>query len=380
MNFYILFAIAIGILVVIFLWTTNPSRVLKNSYEGVVGYNYNENAKKVIEAGKRISNPSNIEKFRIGNVKHYNAGDVEGAMEEYTGAIHNMRDHPLEVENLFILDRISGDYAILPPNNIPEIIPRTRDHVTQSLIRESIIDKSKPKKEAKVAAIDRKEQWTIDVQNVHDTQINKKLREHFVRIKEYNTTEYGELTHAAVEGVIDSIKKYIRKNSNGDDRRTEGNRNTNAMNIVNGAARGLSVMGVGTEQEVIVELWRRINSKDNDSNVDELKKSFVESMDNCVQGGNVVCTQGRVTNMVQSLAHMDKDEELGLMRTTEAIRNAVYKDASSILNRNLETLSKADLDSYNQDKTNKRIKSTEAKARKEIAEMVTTTEGLAKSL
>ena len=47
----------------------------------------------------------------------------------------------------------------------------------------------------KINTYRQKENWTIDTQNVHDTKINKSLREHFNKIKNYNQKEFGNLNH-----------------------------------------------------------------------------------------------------------------------------------------------------------------------------------------
>ena len=46
-------------------------------------------------------------------------------------------------------------------------------------------------------------------------------------------------------------------------------------------------MNVGTEQEVLVEIWRRINSVSNKSNVNSLKTSYLESLNSCVENDNL---------------------------------------------------------------------------------------------
>lgn len=373
------FRIYIGIIILFVILLTcfwlvnkfnNLSKLFCTSYNNISGYINDKNAQDVITIGKKIKNPTNLEQYRIGNVTLNNIQDITTAGKEYMITITSIVNNPLEHENLFILDKIQEDFDrfghYLTPYNIRRIVPQTRNHVTNNIINSTNSQYyNKSKQTQKVETYKEKENWTADIQNVHDTQINKKLREHFNKIKRYNTEEYGNLTHKQVNTTMTNMEHYIN------------NKNLpNASKVLNQSKCGLSVVNVGTEHEVLIELWRRINSKSNINNVDQLKKSFAESLNDCMENGNLVCTQGRVTRMIQCLSHMDSDKELGLMQTTEAIRNSVYKNAGNILNNNIENLSKEDKDIYNNSGSNASIKKVENQTREEITQMVNNTEGL----
>ena len=98
--------------------------------------------------------------------------------------------------------------------------------------------------------------------------------------------------------------------------------------------------------------------------------SLYESMNDCVENGSLVCTQGRVTRMLQSMAHMDNDPTIGVMKSTESIRNDAYKNAASILNRNIETLSEKNQELYNSGKCNNTIQNMEIISKQEITKMI----------
>ena len=366
----VIVVIVIGLL----LWYVNygnPSNNLVNSYLKVSGYTNDKNAQDVIKAGKKIKNPSNLENFRIGNVNLNNIHDTIEAGENYMKTLTGILDNPLEHENLFILDKIQEDYDRFGQNltsyNINNIVPQTRNYVTDNIINAvGSTSHNQPKQTQKINTYRQKENWTIDTQNVHDTKINKSLREHFNKIKNYNQKEFGNLNHENVNETLQNIRNYI-ENSNNENA-------SNAYKVLDNSKNGLSVMNVGTEQEVLVEIWRRINSVSNKSNVNSLKTSYLESLNSCVENDNLVCTQGRVTRMVQCLSHMDSDNKLGLMQTIEALRNSVYENASKILKSNLKNLNKENLNTYNDGGHNDEIKKIEDQAREEIAQMVRNTD------
>lgn len=353
------------------------SRVLKSSYESIIGYNNDDNAQSVIHAGRKISNPTSLEQYRMGDILLNNLNQPHIAGDEYLHALNNIYENPQEEYNLFVLDHIEGDYERfgqqLTPYNLNAQFPQLRAHVIHHINNEvDVADRvdismsNKNKDERKQAIFKNKNNWVYEAHSVHDSAVNKKLREHFDKIKDYNAQEYGPLTDESATKALSELTTYIQSQPD----------NNAALDVINISQQGLRVVNLGTEHEVLVEVWRRINSTSNAARQDELRESLKTFMDICKQDGNLVCTGGRVTYLIQSLTHNDVDENLGNMETEQSIRNRIYGDASKILNKHIETLTDKDKEIYNKSESNDKIVQMESDAKKDITSMVTNTEDI----
>ena len=347
-------------------WFHDNAYNAEKYHEGISGYLNDENARNMILETKKIDDPKSIEKFRMGEVLLNNIHDIPETRNEYVDTLNTILDRPLDDHNLFILDRIETDYLTNPGlvtydnatgDNVLNYIPGIRTHVTSNRIKNP-----RNTKEQKVEALENKQEWTRDMQSVHDSSISQSMRDSFHNIKKYNTAEYGPLSHSAVDLAMKNIQETF--NILSEQSRKE------YLKVLQISSNGLKVHDVGTELEVIVEIWRRINSIDNKQNKHAMQQSLYESMNDCVENGAVVCTQGRVTRMLQSMAHMDNDHTIGAMKSTESIRNEAYKDAASILNRNINTLSEKNQKLYNSNKLNDTIVAMETVSKQEITKMI----------
>jgi len=376
----------------------DPSKKAEHFYGSTSGHTNDSAAQNVIRETKKIKNPTPLEKFRAGEVLLNNIGDIPGSQDEYIDALKLIGDNPADEPNLFILDRIEADYInndylaedAEMQHHIINQIPRIRDHVTHTRIAsdtETLLDAVtlKTKTRRKVDTLDKKQTWTHDTQSVHDSHVAQSIRDSFHTIKQHNTNEFGPLTHDVVNRAVrdirttfDSLSDHIHQEKTGGKKRSKstGKIRTGYDRVLKMATEGFKVYDVGTEQEVITEIWRRISSSDNTQNKESLQQALYESMDDCIENGNLVCTQGRVAQMLQSMSHLDVDKNVGSMNTTEALRNDVYKNASDILNNNIKSLSGENTVLYNSGKHNDKINTMEDTSREEITEMVQNTEGL----
>lgn len=352
-------------------WFYDPSTKAENYHKGISGYSNDENARNMILETKKIDIPESIEKFRMGEVLLNNIHDIPETRNEYVDTLNTIVNRPLEGHNLFILDRIETDYLTNPGlitydnaigDNVLNYIPEIRNHVTSNRITNH---PPRNTKERKVEALADKQEWTRDMQSVHDSSISQSMRDSFHNIKNYNAAEYGPLSHSAVDRSMKNLKETFNTLSGGNTQSGGGYRK-----VLQTSSAGLKVHDVGTESEVIVEIWRRINSADNAQNKNDMQQSLYESMNDCVENGSLVCTQGRVTRMLQSMAHMDNDSTIGVMKSTESIRNEAYKNAASILNRNIEVLSEKNQKLYNSNKRNNTITTMETVSKQEITKMI----------
>jgi len=343
----------------------NPSKNAEYFYKKTSGHTNNAAAHKALSEAKKIKNPTALEKFRVGEILLNNIGDIPGTQREYHYTLNLIAQNPLDNPNLFILDRIEADYInnthLNTEDNTLYTIPYIRDHVTNTIIRYTIPEK-------KVETLNNKQTWTHDTQSVHDSHVSQSMRDNFRTIKLYNQNEYGLPDNNIIDNTLSDLRKTFIKFDDQSDKPCKG-----YEQVLNMAKEGFKVINVGTEPEIITEIWRRINSIDNTDNKNSLQHALYESMNDCVENGSLICTQGRITQMLQSMAHLDVDKKIGSMNTTEVLRNDIYKNASDILKTNVETLTQEDQTLYNKGKTNDKIGIMENGSRKKIAEMINAT-------
>ncbi len=372
----------IGIIIFIFILLclifvrNKNSRVLDTSYKKIIGHNSDENSLKVVNASRKIKNPKPLEQYRLGDVLLNNLNQFILAEEAYSNALDNIFNNPLDPEDLFVIDRIEGDYyrtGQLVICNLSERLPYVRNYVTQHIInndnkndRKEVILSNKNKTERKNAVYHNKNKWQYDAQSVHDPGITNKMKENFDKIKQYNSDEYGSLTTQTANDAINELTTYVI---------SKPDHNT-ALGVIDISKRGLTVTNVGTEHEVLVELWRRINSNSNKNNIDELKESLFTFMNICEEQGSLVCPGGRVAFLIQSLSHYDADKNLGNMETVQAIRNRIYGQSSKILNDHILSLDNEDKEKYDNNESNVTIKKMEDAAKTDIKKMIVGTKDI----
>jgi hypothetical protein len=181
-----------------------------------------------------------------------------------------------------------------------------------------------------------------DPQNVHDTNVIGVNKNKFDTILRRN----ANITH---RGSRDEIISAINASSMSDIKKQ------NAMTILNSmsASNNITSLGDVSEEKVVLEVWKRINSPDNQERRSDLINSLCESlasgMEKNYDGDYAkVCTIGKVSRVLDSLTLMDSSPEISEpVKTTEMIRNEIFGKAHHILQENLKNAPKAVSDAYN---------------------------------
>lgn len=177
-----------------------------------------------------------------------------------------------------------------------------------------------------------------DPQNVHDTGLNNDLKTKFAKIQ--NSNQIDELMAGAgnyQKPTLDNIE-YELKNS-----ALDKNKKQHIQMIIDLAKNKNIISSLNTtDDNVLIEVWRRINSAENINNRDELKKSLWDSMASAVEKNysdeyNAVCTVGRVCRILDSLTLLDASPQIAAApKTTEILRNEIFEKSGVILQNRIK--------------------------------------------
>jgi hypothetical protein len=178
-----------------------------------------------------------------------------------------------------------------------------------------------------------------DPQNVHDTELTHDIRVKFNLIIDKNNTDLQEIgSNNYNQPTIKDIQVELNRSNLAEIERE------NATKILNIMAQRSSISSLNTtEDKVILEIWKRINSPDNLVNRDELKNSLWQSLASGMEKNyrdeyTSVCTTGRCSRAIDSLTLMDNDTELAKpLQTVETLRNEILSKSYIILQDALKT-------------------------------------------
>jgi hypothetical protein len=101
--------------------------------------------------------------------------------------------------------------------------------------------------------------------------------------------------------------------------------------VINNLAHNYPTCGV-KEQDIITAIWRRAHDLENVERSDEIKNSLGDAMLDCVEGSGLVCMAGRTSKYWQALARLDKNEDIGVLKTKQALKNEIYERSAKIVN------------------------------------------------
>ena len=85
------------------------------------------------------------------------------------------------------------------------------------------------------------------------------------------------------------------------------------------------------EQDVIKAVWQRSFDPVNYETSDQIRTSLCDAIYDCVERGSVVCMIGRVSKIWQTLARVDNNESVGVLKTKQTIRNEIFQRAAKIV-------------------------------------------------
>jgi hypothetical protein len=391
--------IIIIIVIIIFIYqnssqtkTDSVKNILENK---IVGENMNKDVKDVIDILHRREDKDAHDYYDLGTMYMCHTKDIEKAYDNYIQSIYSINNRDVDYDDavpllyrlenivnrsdILNIDRttnrirnrdvyninsrlrndiqniqheIANDRIIIAANDIPIVNRRPKNNRVGGKTRESNYTSQKAKK------IERNKTWSSDYQNVHDTSILNTMKAQYDYIKNhsdtktvpYNTFEYITNRLLAECNYDERMKKVLIKVRN------DGN---------------IPNINIG-EQELLREIWRRIQSPVNKKNKSELINSLVTSLLDCIENNMVVCPTGRHSRLMASLAILDidsKDKKIGILKTKEATRNEIYEKCAKITDKYLGEKSKTPkniIDDYNNNKDTEEVKQLKNKISDDI--------------
>ena len=176
-----------------------------------------------------------------------------------------------------------------------------------------------------------------------DLEGNRRLRAVPVNLGGHNVHDHG-----IVRTTLDALKKIEESDKNSTENAITGIRSLietsksdkqkNASNvlkrIISNNTRFADTKYL--EKDILRIVWNRINDPKNAERCDTLKENLLDELASGVENGNIVCTTGRVTRMVDTLNVADPEvviRDMGTLRIemlnkAGAIRNKLYDELS----------------------------------------------------
>jgi hypothetical protein len=309
---------------------------LDNYYNKVSGDTYDKNAKKALQYGEKIDNPSAIDHFRMGTIYLVNQKNHEKAHEHFKAALNQVIEGKVDIKEVpYVVNRIDDfkDHFIDYPeiDDLPmqeallafynrqreEIIKNTTDTKVETKLEISSDD---PEYKQKVLLA--KQEWISDSQNVHDSTMYQILKEQY----ELVNTENYKIKNIQLHDYNEAVNWLKHKFKDDNDKLAKLHIYLNTLN--NNYPIGL-IPGV-KEQDIITAVWRR--SFDPENKDKDIKEALADSVLDCIERGSLVCMSGRTKKIWQSLAYNDKDEAIGIFKSKQAIRNEIFQKCAKIIN------------------------------------------------
>ena len=187
-----------------------------------------------------------------------------------------------------------------------------------------------------------------DPQNVHEHQVNNDMVRIYRRILARNGVQDDILGHGAPQPSINEIKNYAKTHKFDDKQRRR------AQQTISKMAEGNWISNLkARENEILLNVWKRANSPDNEGRHDELKNAVMDSLADCVEDGYngtdyQVCASGRTARVLSSLVLLDQDDSIAApVKTAEILRNEVFSKAHQIIQNALKDTDTETAQAYN---------------------------------
>lgn len=163
---------------------------------------------------------------------------------------------------------------------------------------------------------------TSDSQNTHDASVNVQSRH---VLENLGDTEYSH---------IQEIQNLV--NSQPQERKFKMNR---ALDKIKNDDYNSTFSS--SEMKILNKVWERSHVVENKDNKQNLQDAILYSLyDMTDDDGGTVCSSGRMTRLIDSLAFIDNEDVFNGYMTTEQIRNEVVQHSSGLLqetiNENIE--------------------------------------------
>lgn len=191
-----------------------------------------------------------------------------------------------------------------------------------------------------------------DPQNVHETQVNKDMSRIYRNImhkNQFEDTLFDYEQTGVNPATLKEIRQYAKSYQFPDKKKRK-----RALQTIDKMAEGNWISTLNArENEVLVNVWKRIASPENEKHRDGLHSALMDSLADCVEEGYngqdyQVCASGRTGRVLGSLTLLDADEKISEpIKTTEVLRNEVFAKSYQIIQNALKETDTETARAYN---------------------------------
>jgi len=334
-------------------------------FDNLHGEALDDDAKNTIEYGESITKPRAIDHYRIGTTYLVNAKNPVRAHAHFMQALQQVINGEVDMKEVpFIIDRIDDykdmfldfpEIEELPiqqalmahfeekTNTIRNITRIKNNGVSHGGVsrggvshngaphngaphngapHNGISNSDDPEFIQKVLLS--RQDWKSDSQNVHDTAIYSELEMQFKKVRDENANNKN-LINKDYHDAVDWLKIRYK-----DDAINTAKLNK-VLSFLNNDYPIGNMVGV-KERDIITAVWQRAYDPENKEKLNDIKEALGDAILDCVEGNTVVCMSGRTSKIWQALAKQDKDPEIGILKSKQAIRNEIYERSAKIVN------------------------------------------------
>jgi hypothetical protein len=301
-------------------------------FNNLHGEAYDEDAKQAIAYGEAIDNPRAIDHYRLGTTYLVNANNPRRAHYHFKRALNEVIQGNVDArEAPFIIDRIDDykdrfvDFPDIEELPIQQAIIAHYENQT-NLIKN--IEKQKPEireddPEFTQKILLSRQDWQSDSQNVHDSAVYEELKQQLTQVREEN----AHLPNISLKDYND-VANWLKIRY-----KDEPENYTKISKVLDFLNRDYPIGAIPgfQERDVLVNAWRRAYDPANKENFNEIREAIGGAVLDCVEGDTVVCMSGRTSKIWQGLATLDKDPEIGVLKSKQMLRNEIYERSAKIV-------------------------------------------------
>lgn len=365
----------VAILIVVIMWIMHSiykqvriagedknQRLTRVHFNNIRGEDYDEEAKQVIEYGEAIQNPRAIDHYRVGAVYLLNAQNPQAAHRHFTEALNQIIEGQVDVrEAPFILNRIEDFHDrfvdIVDVDDLPiqralmVYFNNQQNQLNDVVLHKPIVEVNNDDPEFKQKTLLSRQDWQSDSQNVHDSAIYAELKEQVLKVMVDNK----KIKDIQLHGYDEAVNWLRVRYKNDTDKLNDVNK---AIMVINNNYH-LDSMRNMYEKDILTAVWQRTFDPDNKDKAQQIREAMGDAVLDCVERGHVVCMSGRTSKVWQALARLDKDEEVGILKTKQALRNEIYQKAAKVVDDFVGengSASQALKESYNKSENTEQVK------------------------
>jgi hypothetical protein len=389
----LLFWVATCILIIAILWVViviyrqihfsgedYNQRKARIHFNSIRGEEFDEEAKKAIEYGEAIQEPRAIDHYRTGAVYLLNAKNHTAAHRHFQQALNQIIEGRVDTrEAPFILNRIADfNDMFIDFDDVDDDLPLQQAMLAHFNQQANVLNQVE-KKKVEIAADDpefkqktllSRQDWQSDSQNVHDTAIYEELKDQVSRVLESNHKIKDIQLHNYDEAINWLRVKYKDSPKKQDLEK--------AINVINNDYPIGSIPGV-TEKSLLTAIWQRTFDPENKDRAVQIREAMGDAVLDCIENGATVCLSGRSSKVWQALAKLDKEPEMGILKTKQALRNEILDRSAKIMDDfigNNGSVSQALKEAYNNDENTEQVKELKECIKTKISELSNDYKGL----